>query len=115
MSILLSSPSIVRQSPITAKQKPSTLEENCDKSWGAKPPIRATTASFLVGAGTNLRACGSRAPGAGAGSCRSGSSDPEHPAAPVCENEGSSSERTSGFSKGGGCGSNSYLGRRSRK
>jgi len=42
-------PSIVRQSLITTKPKPSTLEENCDKSrgvWGAEPPI--WTATFLL-------------------------------------------------------------------
>src|ERR1700733_15468317 len=61
------------------KKKPSILVKNSDKSqgvWGTASPIMTTTSSFWVCAETGLPAFGSRAPGAGAGDCRSGSSFP---------------------------------------
>ena len=54
--ILLSSPSILRQRPVSTREKPSTLEENCDKSqgvWGAEPPIMAMDSSSFSDAGTH--------------------------------------------------------------
>src|SRR5580692_1679514 len=77
--ILLSSFSSVRQLLKPEKQNPSILEKNSALSLvvgGAGPPIMAMTFSLLTGAGTDLPACGSRAPGGGAGDCRSGSSGP---------------------------------------
>src|SRR5215831_1226663 len=42
--------------------------------WGAEPPIRVSVLSALTRAGTDLPACGSRAPGVGVGDCRNGNS-----------------------------------------
>jgi hypothetical protein len=100
MSILLSSPSIVRRSRISAKQNPSTLEENCDKSWGAKPPIMRVT-SLLIGAGTDRPACGNRVPDAGAGDCKTGSTDPTPSSVrPQCRSRRDRSTRISGCATG---------------
>ena len=77
--VFLSSLSSVRQLLKPEKQKPSILEKNSAKSrggWGAAPPIMAMAFSLLTGVGTDLPACGSRAPGGGVGDCRSGSSNP---------------------------------------
>src|SRR6202030_2814949 len=76
--ILLASISIVRHAPFRVKRKVSILENKSDKSrgFGGGAPIMKMTSSFWICAETSLPACDSRAPGAGAGGCRSGSSFP---------------------------------------
>ena len=71
--------SLVRQVPFAVKRKHPFWENESDKSdgvWGTAPPIMTMISSFWVCAETGLPAFGSRAPGAGAGDCRSGNSFP---------------------------------------